>query len=73
VTKEEFAAIRAAAGMTFGALANYLGVILRSVQRYEAGDRHIPGPVEKLMRQLEEKHGNRPKWDEETARKRGKK
>ena len=53
MTKEEFAAIRAAAGLTYDALADYLGVELRSVQRYESGERSISGPVEKLMQLLE--------------------
>jgi DNA-binding transcriptional regulator YiaG len=53
MTKEEFAAIRAAAGMTYQALADYLGVELRSVQRYESGERAISKPIEKLMRILE--------------------
>lgn len=53
MSKEEFAAIRAGAGMTYNALADYLGVELRSVQRYESGERSISGPVEKLMRILE--------------------
>jgi DNA-binding transcriptional regulator YiaG len=54
LTKEEFAAIRAAAGMTYSELADYLWLKeLRSVQRYESGERSISGPVEKLMRILE--------------------
>ena len=62
MTKEEFAAIRAAAGMTFAALAEYLGVKqLRSVQRYESGERSISGPVEKLMRLLEKETAKKGK------------
>ena len=62
MTKEEFAAIRAAAGVTFAALAEYLGVKqLRSVQRYESGERSISGPVEKLMRLLEKETAKKGK------------
>lgn len=53
MTAKEFRAIREAARLTQAALAEYLGVSgFRTVQRYEAGDRKIPGPVEKLMRLL---------------------
>jgi DNA-binding transcriptional regulator YiaG len=54
MSKEEFAAIRAAVGMSYSALAGYLDVKeLRSVQRYESGERQIPGSVAKLMRFLQ--------------------
>ena len=54
MSKEEFAAIRAAAGLSYSKLADYLGVKeLRSVQRYESGERPVSGPVAKLMRFLE--------------------
>lgn len=62
MTKEEFATIRAAAGMTYQALGDYLGVELRSVQRYESGERTISGPVEKLMRLLEKDVAKKGKW-----------
>ena len=62
MSKEEFAEIRAAAGMTFAALADYLGLKeLRSVQRYESGERSISGPVEKLMRLLEKEVAKKAK------------
>lgn len=54
MTPKEFAAIRAAAGLTQQAIADYLGVLLRSAQRYEYGERPIPKPIAKLMRMLAE-------------------
>ena len=53
MSKDEFGAIRSAGGMTYAALGEYLGVELRSVQRYEAGERPVSKPIEKLMRLLE--------------------
>jgi DNA-binding transcriptional regulator YiaG len=55
MTSDEFRAIRQAAGLTQTALAEYLGVSgFRTVQRYESGERKIPGPVAKLMGRLAE-------------------
>ena len=54
MTNEEFAAIRAAAGLSLAACADYLGIEPRSVARYEA-DRRVPGPVAKLMELLKER------------------
>ena len=48
----EFRSIREATGKTWVELADYLGTTWRSVARYEAGDRTIPGPVVKLMEML---------------------
>lgn len=61
MSKEEFAAIRAAAGLSYSKIAEYLGVISRSAQRYESGERSIPGPVAKLMEQLKDKSKGRKK------------
>lgn len=55
MTNEEFAAIRAAAGMTYKQVAKYLRVNIRSVMRYESGERSIIGPVAVLMEMLKEK------------------
>ena len=53
MTPETFTGIRARAGLTQSDLADYLRVTLRAVQYYEGG-RAIPGPVTKLMEQLDE-------------------
>ena len=53
ITPKEFHRIREDAKLTQMELANFLHVFWRSVQRYEAGDRAIPGPVERLMELLD--------------------
>jgi len=53
--RTEFAALRETAGMTQAQLAEHLGVILRSVQRYEYGERRIPPRVADRMRALKDK------------------
>ena len=50
---KQFAAIRAASTKTQKELAEWLGVHLRTVQKWEGNERSIPGPVEKLMKQLD--------------------
>ena len=52
MTAKQFTQIRAAAGYTQQALADWLEVHLRSVQRWEGNERTIPGPVAKLMREF---------------------
>ena len=53
--RTEFAAVRAAKEMTQAEIAAYLGVTLRSAQRYEYGDRRIPPAVAERMRALAKK------------------
>jgi DNA-binding transcriptional regulator YiaG len=48
---EQFKTIRADAQLTQADLAKRLRVDVRTVRRWEAGDRTIPGPVEVLMEQ----------------------
>jgi DNA-binding transcriptional regulator YiaG len=52
MTSKAFTAIRIASGKTQAELAAWLGIHLRTVQKY-ALDRRIPGPIEKLMLQLQ--------------------
>lgn len=59
MSKEEFAALRERAGMTFQAIADFLGVDIRTAQRYEAGDIAITGPVLKLLLILKERTDRR--------------
>lgn len=56
MTKEEFSRIRQLAGMTQAELAAFLRVVLRTVQKWELGERPVPGPVTVLMEQLRETH-----------------
>ncbi len=42
-------AIRAALGLTTGGLAALLGVDVRTVQRYLAGEREVPEPTWRLL------------------------
>lgn len=42
-------AIRAALGLTTGGLAQLLGVDIRTVQRYLAGEREVPEPTWRLL------------------------
>jgi DNA-binding transcriptional regulator YiaG len=49
-----FAAIRQKYGLSMEQLAGFLGLTKAAVSRYESGGRHIPGPVERLMRLLDE-------------------
>lgn len=49
VTAQEFRDARAELGWTQSATASALGVTLRAVQYYEAGQRAIPGPVDRIM------------------------
>ena len=54
MTPAEFKSIRHALGLSAQGLARTLGVSGgRTVRRWEAGDRDIPGPAIKLMRLLE--------------------
>jgi DNA-binding transcriptional regulator YiaG len=55
VTPERFKQIRRRAGLSLPELANYLWVTdLRTLRRYESGDREVSGPVARLMEQLAE-------------------
>lgn len=56
---KEFKQIRNLIGLTQSALAYEMGVDLRTVRRWEAGEVTIPGPVELLMRTwaTNEEHG----------------
>ncbi len=49
MNNEQFKERRAALDLTQAALAEELGVSLRAVKHYEAGDRKVPKPVEKLL------------------------
>lgn len=59
MTKEEFRALRKKAGMTQQAIADFLGVDIRTSQRYEAGDIPIAGAVLKLLLILKERTGRK--------------
>jgi DNA-binding transcriptional regulator YiaG len=50
----EFKRIRESANLTQRALADRLRVHIRSVQKWEGGERKVPGPVQVLMEQLKE-------------------
>lgn len=50
--KEQFKALRLAQGLTQAAMAKYLGVNIRSAQKWEYGERKIPDPVLKLLKLL---------------------
>lgn len=55
MTPSELRALREALGITADALATVLGVSGgRTVRRWEAGDRAIPGPVAVLLRAIGE-------------------
>ena len=49
MTGAELKAARAELGWTQSALASAIGTTLRAVQYYEAGQRPVPGPVEKIV------------------------
>jgi transcriptional regulator with XRE-family HTH domain len=49
MTGEELKAARQELGWTQSALASAIGTTLRAVQYYEAGERSVPGPVEKII------------------------
>lgn len=49
MTGAELKAARQELGWTQSALALALGTSLRAVKYYEAGQRSVPGPVEKLV------------------------
>ena len=54
MTAVEFKSIRLRAGLTQSQLAERLRVEdLRTIRRYEAGDRQISGPVSLLMERIE--------------------
>lgn len=56
MTPADFKAIRQQATMTQAELATWLRLAgFRVVQRYESGDRKIPGPVAKLMELLRDR------------------
>ena len=52
---DQLRSIRVASGLTQLALSQALGVDVRSVRKWEGGERPIPGPVAALMRLLEAK------------------
>ena len=53
MTPNEFRKIRHRLGLSTRALANLLGVSDgRTVRRWEAGTRFVPGPITRLMRLL---------------------
>ncbi len=52
MTPDEFRAIRKRLGETQKSLGERLGVILRSVQRYESGEHKISRTIEKLLLSL---------------------
>jgi transcriptional regulator with XRE-family HTH domain len=53
MTKEEFRIIRQANGLTQAGLAKRLRIgDVRTIRRYEAGEREISGPVALLMERL---------------------
>lgn len=49
MTPAEFKAAREELGWTQSALASALGVTVRAVKYYEAGQRPVPGPVERIV------------------------
>ena len=53
MTAEQFKAIRKASTFTQKELAKRLRVHWRTVQKWEAGDRKVPGPVAVLMDQAD--------------------
>jgi DNA-binding transcriptional regulator YiaG len=56
MTSEQLKALRQRANLTQVALAKLVGAgSYRTVQNWEAGIRKIPGPVVKLLEQLEKK------------------
>jgi DNA-binding transcriptional regulator YiaG len=61
MTKEEYAALRKKAGMTHQAMADFLGVDIRTAQRYESGEiildgaKNGTGPVLKLLEILKQR------------------
>lgn len=62
MTRDEYAALRKKAGMTHQAMADFLGVDIRTAQRYETTkDDNIPitGPVLKLLLILKERTDRR--------------
>lgn len=59
MTAKQFVAIRKAAQMTQQEMANYLRVDIRTVQRYEAAEIAIEGPVEKLCEILDAQNQER--------------
>jgi DNA-binding transcriptional regulator YiaG len=50
MTKDEYKAARERLGLTNVALAQALGIYIRTAQRYEAGDRNIPESIARLLR-----------------------
>ena len=55
MTPAEFKSIRQSQSLSQKALARALGVSsARTVRRWEAGERDIPGPVQTLMRLIEQ-------------------
>lgn len=50
MTPAEFKATRASLGKTQAALARALGVHIRTVQKWEGGERGIPNPVALAMK-----------------------
>jgi DNA-binding transcriptional regulator YiaG len=61
MTPAEFRAIRLASVMTQAELAAWLRVDLRTIQKWEGGERKIPGPVQLLMeQQKQDRQGEGP-------------
>ena len=54
MTPKQFATIRADARMTQAEIAAFLDVGLRAAQRWEYGERSVPGPAAVLMRMLKQ-------------------
>lgn len=54
MTARQFAAIRERAGISQLQLAGMLRSDVRTVRRWEAGERSVPGPVSLLMEMVED-------------------
>lgn len=57
MTADDFHAARAALGLTQAQMAVALESDLRTIQRWEGGERSIPGPVRVALRLLMNKEG----------------
>lgn len=49
MSKERLKAIREYLGLDFEGLAKHLGVVPRTIGKWEYGERHVPNPVAILM------------------------
>ena len=52
LTPDEFLQARRTLGLYQAALARALGVIVRTIGRWEHGDRRVPGPAVLLLRRI---------------------